>query len=236
MQKENKTISVIIPAFNEEASIGKVIKDIPSLVHEIVVVDNNSTDSTSKVAKEFGATVLFEKQKGYGIACLTGIEYLKNKNIDILVFLDGDYSDYPEELTDLVEPIIIDDFDFILGSRVLGEKEVGALPIQSQFGSIIAGFFMNLFWKVKYTDLGPFRAIKFDKLFALEMEDEWFGWTIEMQIKAAYHKFKIKEIPVKYRNRIGKSKVTGTLKGTIMASVIIMSTIFKYAFRLRKKN
>ncbi|MCP5061731.1 MAG: glycosyltransferase family 2 protein [Ignavibacteriae bacterium] len=234
MQKHNKIISVIIPVFNEEASIGKVIKDIPSIVQEIVLVDNNSTDATSKVAKEFGATVIFEKQKGYGIACLTGIEYLKNKNVDILVFLDGDYSDYAEELIDLVDPIINDNFDFILGSRVLGEKEKWALPMQSQFGSIIAGFLMNLFWKVKYTDLGPFRAIKFDKLLALEMEDEWFGWTIEMQIKAAHQKLKVKEIPVKYRNRIDQSKVTGTIKGTIMASIIIMSTIFKFAIRLSK--
>jgi len=229
----NKQISVIIPAFNEEASIGKVIRDVPKIVNEIVVVDNNSTDATAEVAKKYGATVLLEKQKGYGIACLTGIDYLKNKNVDIVVFLDGDYSDYPEELTDLVEPIINDNFDFVLGSRVLGEKEEGALPIQSQFGSIVAGFLMNLFWKVKYTDLGPFRAIKFDKLLTLEMEDEWFGWTVEMQIKAAHQNFKIKEIPVKYRNRIGKSKVTGTVKGTIMASVIIMSTIFKYVFRLK---
>ncbi|MEE9431704.1 MAG: glycosyltransferase family 2 protein [Melioribacteraceae bacterium] len=237
MQKKyNKNISVIIPAFNEEASIGKVINDIPSIVKEIVVVDNNSTDATSKVAKEFGATVLLEKQKGYGIACLTGIKYLKDKNVDILVFLDGDFSDYPEELTDLVKPIINDNFDFVLGSRVLGEKEDGALPIQSQFGSIVAGFLMNLFWKIKYTDLGPFRAIKFDKLLALEMEDEWFGWTIEMQIKSAHQNFRTKEIPVKYRNRIGQSKVTGTIKGTIMASIIIMSTIFKYAFQLKNNK
>ncbi len=228
-------ISVIIPAYNEEHSIGIVVKDIPSFVDEVVVVNNNSTDNTAEVAETAGATVLFEALQGYGAACLKGIEYLKSKQPDIVVFIDGDFSDYPEELEMLVKPIIKDNYDFILGSRILGKKEKGALPIQSRIGSIVAGFLMNIFWNIKYTDLGPFRAIKFAKLLELEMEDKWYGWTIEMQIKAAFNKFKIKELPVKYRKRIGKSKVTGTLKGTVMASIIIISTIFKYAWKLKNK-
>lgn len=226
-------ISVIIPAYNEELSIAKVIENIPAIVDEIIVVNNNSTDNTGEAAKIAGATVLFESVQGYGAACLKGIEYLKSKMPEIVVFIDGDFSDYPEELEMLISPIIKDEYDFILGSRVMGVREKGALPIQSRFGSIVAGILMNMFWKIKYTDLGPFRAIKFEKLLELEMEDKWYGWTIEMQIKAAYKNLRIKELPVKYRARIGKSKITGTLKGTVMASIIIMSTIFKYAWKLR---
>jgi len=223
---------VIIPAYNEERSIGKVIKEIPSgLVKEIIVVDNNSTDQTGNTATNFGATVLFESTRGYGAACLTGIEYLKEKECNTVVFLDGDYSDYPEEIIELIKPIQIGNFDFVLGSRVLGEREKGALPVQSRIGSLIAGFLMKTFWNVKYTDLGPFRAIKFDKLIELDMKDKWFGWTVEMQIKAAKKKYRILEIPVRYRKRIGKSKVTGTLKGTFMASVVILKTIFSELFK-----
>lgn len=218
---------IIIPAYNEQQSIDKVIKEIPGeVVTEIIVVNNNSTDQTGRVAEDAGATVLFEKIKGYGAACLTGIEYLKDRKCDIVVFLDGDYSDFPEEIVELIEPIKNNKFDFVLGSRVLGEREKGALPLQSRVGSLVAGFLMKLFWDVKYTDLGPFRAIRFDKLIELDMQDKWFGWTVEMQIKAAKKKYRILEVPVKYRKRIGKSKVTGTLKGTIMASVIILKTIF----------
>jgi glycosyltransferase involved in cell wall biosynthesis len=219
--------SVIIPAFNEEQSISLVISEIPKqLVDEIIVVNNNSTDKTAEVAEKSGAKVLFEKYKGYGAACLKGIDYLKERQVDVLVFLDGDHSDYPEEMNKLLQPIINNEADFVIGSRVLGEHEKGALPIQSRFGSVVAGFLIKIFWKVKYTDLGPFRAIKFDKLLDLNMKDKWFGWTVEMQIKAVKKKLRIKEVPVKYRKRIGKSKVTGTIKGTIMASVIILKTIF----------
>ena len=219
-------ISVIIPAFNEEQSIAKVIEHISKdNVSEIVVVDNNSSDSTAEMAKAAGATVLFEKYKGYGAACLKGIDYLKTKSTNIVVFLDGDYSDYPEELINLIQPIINNEYDFVLGSRMLGEREKGALPVQSRIGSLIAGALINIFWKVRYTDLGPFRAISFDKLLSLNMQDKWFGWTVEMQIKAAKANFKILEVPVKYRKRIGKSKVTGTVKGSIMAGIIILKTI-----------
>lgn len=224
--------AVIIPAFNEEQSIPKVIKDIPqNIVDEVIVVNNNSTDDTVKAAEEAGATVLTETMQGYGAACLKGIEYCKTKNFDLIVFLDGDYSDYPEEIIDVIKPVIEEDYDFVVGSRVLGKREKGALPFQSQIGSIIAGVLIKFFWKFKYTDLGPFRAIKFAKLLELQMQDKWYGWTVEMQIKAARDKYRITEVPVKYRKRIGKSKVTGTIKGTIMASIIILSTIFKYAFR-----
>jgi glycosyltransferase involved in cell wall biosynthesis len=218
--------AVIIPANNEEQSIGKVINDIPVSVDEVVVVNNCSSDNTVKVAQDAGAVVLHENVLGYGAACLKGIEYLKNKDFEIVVFLDGDYSDYPEELKLLTDPILKNNYDFILGSRVSGNREKGALPLQSRIGSLVAGFLINLFWKTKYTDLGPFRAIKYDKLLALDMKDKWFGWTVEMQIKAAKRKYKILEVPVSYRKRIGKSKVTGTIKGSIMASMIIMKTIF----------
>ncbi len=224
-------IAVIIPAHNEEQSIGKVINDIPTDVEEVVVVNNCSSDDTIRVAADAGATVLHETVLGYGAACLTGIDYLKNKKFDIVVFLDGDYSDYPRELKLLVNPIINYDYDFVLGSRVMGIREKGALPIQSRIGSLIAGFLIKFFWKTKFTDLGPFRAIKFNKLLDLKMKDKWFGWTVEMQIKAAKKKYRILEVPVSYRKRIGKSKVTGTIKGSIMASIIILKTIFVQIYK-----
>ena len=224
-------IAVIIPVHNEEQSIGKVLKDIPVFVDEIIVVNNCSTDKTVAIAENTGAIVLHENVLGYGAACLKGIEYLKNKDFHIVVFLDGDYSDYPEELELLIGPIVKDDYDFVLGSRVSGNREKGALLPQSRIGSLIAGFLINLFWKTKYTDLGPFRAIKFDKLLDLKMNDKWFGWTVEMQIKAAKQKYKILEVPVSYRKRIGKSKVTGTVKGSFLASIIIMKTIFVQLFK-----
>lgn len=229
------TTAVIIPAYNEEQSIEKVIRDIPrEYVSEIIVVNNNSADNTAKVAEAVGAVVLNETFQGYGASCLTGIDYCNNNKFDIIVFLDGDYSDYPEELPLLVDEIINNDYDLVLGSRVLGKREKGALPIQSRFGSIIAGILINIFWNFKFTDLGPFRAIKLKRLNELNMHDKWYGWTVEMQIKAAAKKYKIKEIPVRYRARIGKSKVTGTFKGTVMASIIILSTIFKYALKISK--
>ncbi len=224
--------AVIIPAFNEEKSIAKVIEEIPlKLIDEVIVVNNNSSDRTSEAAKEAGATVLYEPFQGYGAACLKGINYCKKKDYDVIVFLDGDYSDYPEEIELLLKIIEDQNFDFVLGSRTKGQREKGALPVQSRVGSFIAGKLIKLFWGVKYTDLGPLRAIKFNKLIDLEMQDKWYGWTVEMQIKAAQKNYKIVEIPVRYRKRIGKSKVTGTIKGTLMASIIILSTIFLHAFK-----
>lgn len=224
-------IAVIIPAYNEELSIGRVVSSIPrNIISEIVVVNNNSSDNTAKKAKYEGATVLVETFQGYGASCLKGIEYLRNKNIDIVIFMDGDYSDHAEELNLLIEPIRKEKYDFVIGSRILGKREKGALPLQSRIGSIISGLLINLFWGFKYTDLGPFRAIKFDKLLHLNMKDKWFGWTVEMQIKALKNNLRVKEVPVSYRKRIGDSKVSGTLKGSIMASIIILKTIFSEYF------
>ena len=228
-----KNIKVIIPAYNEQDAIAKVIREIPNIVSEVIVVDNNSTDETSKVAQEAGATVLFQPKKGYGYACLMGIDYVKNskEKTDIIVFLDGDYSDYPEELTKLVNPIIHEDIDFVIGARVKNLREKGAMTPQQIFGNNLATFLMKLFFNAKFSDLGPFRAIKYEKLLALKMEDKTYGWTVEMQLKVLKQKMTYVEIPVNYKNRIGVSKVSGTVKGTIMAGIKIIGWIFKYAFK-----
>lgn len=223
---DDKKIVVIIPAFNEEQSLPKVINEIPDFVDEIVVADNGSNDNTVAVAKKSGATVVTEIERGYGAACLKAVDYIKNKSYDIIVFLDGDYSDHPEEMNLVVEPIIKNDFDLVIGSRMLGKREKGAMLPQAIFGNWLATFLIKLFWKYHFTDLGPFRAIKYSSLLKLNMQDRNFGWTVEMQIKAAKQKMKTTEVPVSYRKRIGKSKVTGTLKGTIKASVKILYLIF----------
>ncbi len=226
-------IKVIIPAFNEADAIGNVIKDIPSTVEEIIVVDNNSFDNTAKNAKSAGATVLHEVRKGYGYACLKGMEYISNKDIkpDIIVFLDGDYSDYPEELTKIVAPILKDDMDMVIGARTAAYRENGAMTPQQVFGNWLATFLMKLFFKARFTDLGPFRAIKYSQLLALEMKDKTYGWTVEMQLKVLKQKMTYVEVPVTYRNRIGVSKVSGTLKGTIMAGYKIISWILRYSVK-----
>ena len=226
-------IKVIIPAYNEQDSIANVIKDIPKIVDEIIVISNNSTDNTEQNAKNAGATVLKEDKKGYGYACLKGMNYIsKQKNKpNIIVFLDGDYSDYPEQLTEIVNPIINNNIDFVIGSRVKRLREKGSMTPQQVFGNWLATFLMKLFFGAKFTDLGPFRAIKYDKLLLLNMEDKTYGWTVEMQLKVLKQKMTYIEIPVKYRNRIGVSKVSGTVKGTIFAGVKILSWIFKYSFK-----
>jgi glycosyltransferase involved in cell wall biosynthesis len=231
--RNHSIIKVIIPAYNEEDSIAKVIKDLPPFVDEIIVVNNNSTDATAKNAKEAGATVLTELKSGYGNACLKGIEYIKQqkKDTDIVVFLDGDYSDYPEELTKIVAPMIEKNIDFIIGSRVKKLREKGAMQPQQIFGNWLATSLMALFFKSKFTDLGPFRAIKFDTLMRLQMEDPTYGWTVEMQLKILKQKFTYEEIAVKYRNRIGVSKVSGTVKGSIFAGIKILTWIIKYSFK-----
>ncbi len=222
-------VIVIIPAFNEAKSIDKVIAEIPKdLVVEVVVVNNNSRDETSKVAQNAGATVIDQPQQGYGFACLKGIEYAKTKNPAIIVFLDADYSDYPEEMRDLVKPIIEQDFDMVIGSRALGNRQRGSMTPQQVFGNWLATWLLKLIYGVQYSDLGPFRAIKMDKLLALNMQDTTYGWTVEMQLKAAKMKLKSCEIPVNYRKRVGKSKISGTIKGTILAGYKIITTIFKY--------
>lgn len=225
-------ISVIIPAFNEAASIASVLGDIPmDMVNEVIVVDNNSTDKTAEVAKANGATVLSETQQGYGFACLKGIDYLKEKETqpDIVVFLDADYSDYPAEISDVTKPIVQDGYDMVIGSRVSGDREKGSLTPQQVFGNWLATRLLHLFYGVRYTDLGPFRAIRFDKLLEIDMKDQTYGWTVEMQVKASKQKLKTCEVPVSYRKRIGESKISGTLKGSILAGYKILFTIFKYA-------
>ncbi|MEJ7691544.1 glycosyltransferase family 2 protein [Daejeonella sp.] len=228
---EKSKIVVIIPAYNEENSIAKVIRDIPAgLVNEIIVVNNNSNDATNENARNAGATVLHEHRPGYGFACLKGIEYAKELQPlpDIVVFIDADYSDFPEEITKLVQPIISAGMDLVIGSRKLGKKEKGSMTVQQEVGNIIATKLLKLIYKVHYTDLGPFRAIRFDKLMEINMKDTTYGWTVEMQLKAAKFKMKIVEVPVSYRKRIGKSKISGTVKGTLLAGYKIITTIFKY--------
>ena len=220
-------ISVIIPAYNEEDSIGLVLDALPqNLIHEIIVVDNNSTDDTARSASEKGARVVAEKRRGYGCACLKGISELDNP--DIVVLLDGDFSAYPEEIIQLVEPIESGKKDFVLGSRMLIPESRSALLPQSRYGNQLAVFLMRLFFRHKFTDLGPFRAIRYESLKAIAMQDANFGWTVEMQIKAVKKGLRIMEIPVKYRERVGVSKITGTFSGTIKAGAKIIYTIFKY--------
>ena len=226
-------IYVIIPALNEEKAISKVIEDIPWVVDEVIVINNGSTDLTSEVAREAGATVLEESRAGYGYACLKGIAYLKDKQKDgdIIVFLDGDYSDYPGELTNLIAPIEKGDYDLVIGTRNNPLLQQGALTPQQRFGNALATRLMALFYGGKYTDLGPFRAISFEALDRLNMKDKTYGWTVEMQLKALKYKLKYTEIPINYRPRIGESKVSGTLKGTIMAGYKILGWIIIYAFK-----
>jgi glycosyltransferase involved in cell wall biosynthesis len=224
---------VIIPAYNEQDSIGKVIKDIPAFVDEIIVVNNNSSDKTAAVAAKADATVLDEPRAGYGYACLKGMEYIADKKDkpDIIVFLDGDYSDYPEELVKLIAPITDSDIDFVIGARKKVLRERGSMTPQQVFGNRLATFLMMLIYKSKFTDLGPFRAIKYEKLLQMQMTDKTYGWTVEMQLKALKQKMSYIEVPVHYRNRIGVSKVSGTVKGTIMAGIKIIGWIIKYSFK-----
>lgn len=229
--EHSQSIKVIIPAYNEAGSIAHVINDIPKHVEEIIVVSNNSTDDTEINARNAGATVLSETNKGYGYACLKGMDYIKNQKEkpNIIVFLDGDYSDYPEELNKIVAPIIKNNIDFVIGARVKELREKGSMTFPQIFGNWLATSLMRLLFGAKFTDLGPFRAIKYQKLLALNMEDKTYGWTVEMQLKALKQKLTYTEIPVNYRNRIGVSKVSGTIKGAIFAGVKILGWIFKYS-------
>ncbi len=230
---EPPSISVIIPAFNEEQAIGKVLGDIPCFVHQVLVVDNGSTDGTADVARQMGATVIGEERRGYGQACLSGIAHLDGA--DIVVFLDGDYSDHPDEMPALIEPIVAGRADMVIGSRTLGQRERGALLPQARFGNWLSTRLIRLFFSVSFTDLGPFRAIRYDALARLHMQDRDFGWTVEMQVKAARLGLRCCEVPVRYRRRIGTSKITGTFGGTLRAGHKILWTIFRYA-RYREEN
>lgn len=226
-------IKVIIPAFNEADSIAHVINELPKTVSEIIVVNNNSTDDTVKNAKAAGATVLTENKKGYGFACLHGLDYVtkKSEQPDIIVFIDGDYSDYPEELDKVVAPILENDIDFVVGAREKSLREEGSMTPQQVFGNWLATFLMRLFFGAKFTDLGPFRAIKYEKLKELNMEDKTYGWTVEMQLKVLKKKMTYTEVPVRYKRRIGISKVSGTVKGSIFAGIKILGWIFKYSIK-----
>lgn len=224
-------VAVIIPAFNEEDAIGNVIKDIPmDIVSEVIVGNNTSTDNTHEVAKNAGATVVLEEKMGYGYACLAGINYLKQQNTtpDIVVFMDGDYSDHGDELVLLVNEIKNNNIDLVIGSRALGKSAKGSITPQQVFGNWLATFLMRIIYGVKFTDLGPYRAVKWQALMDMDMQDKTYGWTVEMQLKAIKLKMKTSEIPVSYRKRIGVSKVSGTVKGTILAGYKIITTIFKY--------
>ena len=225
-------VKVIIPAFNEQNSIGKVINEIPNVASEIIVVNNNSSDNTAAIASDAGATVLEESSMGYGYACLRGLRYVDalEKKPDIVVFIDGDYSDYPEKLLDIINPIITNNIDLVIGARVKDLQENGAMTIPQKFGNWLATFLMRILFKSRFTDLGPFRAIKYSKLVSLQMQDKTYGWTVEMQLKALRNKLSYTEVAVPYKKRIGVSKISGTLSGAVLAGVKILGWIFKYSF------
>jgi glycosyltransferase involved in cell wall biosynthesis len=226
-------IDVVMPAYNEAKSIALVLNDIPrALVRHIVVCDNNSTDGTGAVAQKHGATVVFQRERGYGNACLKALDWIHQQKVlpDIVVFLDSDYSDHPEELFQLVEPLIINQFDMVIGSRALGNRERGAMQPQQIFGNWLATTLIRWFYGYHFTDLGPFRAITYAALQKIGMEDKNFGWTVEMQVKAAKLGLRCTEVAVQYRRRVGISKISGTVKGTILAGYKILWTIFKYIF------
>lgn len=223
---ESPKIAVVIPALNEEKSLPLVLAALPR-VDDVIVVDNGSTDGTAAVAAAGGARVVREPRRGYGSACLAGISALRDP--DVVVFVDADFSDHPDELPNLVAPIAEGRADMVIGSRALGNREKGALLPQARFGNMLACFLMRVIYGHRYTDLGPFRAIRFESLKKIGMRDRNFGWTVEMQIRALRHGLRVAEVPVSYRKRVGVSKITGTLSGTIRAGYKILYTIFRHA-------
>ena len=229
-----QTVSVIIPVLNEENAIAKVINDIPKTngevtLQEIIVVDNGCTDNTVAIAKRNGARVVTEPRRGYGYACLAGIAALATHPPDIVVFLDGDYSDYPTDMPQLLQPILENSAALVIGARTQGDAKAALLP-QARFGNWLACFLIHRFFGVRYTDLGPFRAIRYPELLTLNMQDKTFGWTVEMQLKAAKRGIPVCEVPVRYRKRIGTSKITGTFIGTLKAGYKILTTLFYHRF------
>jgi glycosyltransferase involved in cell wall biosynthesis len=223
-------VHVIIPAYNEQQSIGKVVAEIPrEVAATVIVVNNGSVDETARAARDAGAIVIDEPERGYGRACLTGIDYsgIQSPPPDIIVFLDGDYSDYPHELLSLIDPIVNDRADLVIGSRVLGIRQKGSMTVQQIFGNWLATTLLRILFNARFSDLGPFRAIRFSSLKQLNMQDRTYGWTVEMQVKAAKKKIRFVEVPVGYRKRIGVSKISGTVKGTFLAGYKILYTIFR---------
>ena len=226
-----QTVDVVIPALNEELALPMVLREIPrALVRRIVVADNGSTDRTVEVAEAAGAEVAHEPDRGYGAACLRALAHLAADPPSIVVFLDGDYSDHPGELPFLVDPIARGEADLVIGSRVIGSREAGALTVQQRIGNAIACRALGCMYGVQYTDLGPFRAIRWTTLQALQMRDRDFGWTVEMQIKAAKRRVRYAEVPVSYRPRIGVSKISGTLRGSVSAGAKILWLLGRYAW------
>jgi glycosyltransferase involved in cell wall biosynthesis len=222
------TVDAVIPALNEEESLGSVLDSIPRPpVRRVIVADNGSTDATARIAGEHGAVVVTEKRRGYGAACLRGLEALAQDPPDIVLFLDADGSDDPAQAAAVLQPILDGRADLVVGSRVLGRPDPGALTPHARFGNWLATRLLRAFYGARYTDLGPFRAIRYDALRALRMRDRDFGWTVEMQIKAARQGLRHVEVPVRYRRRIGRSKISGTLGGSVRAGVKILATVFR---------
>lgn len=220
-----------MPALNEEKAIGRVLADLPwQVVRRAVVADNGSTDRTAEVATEAGAEVIPAPVRGYGSACLAALAHVRLDPPDVVVFLDADYSDFPQELPMVVAPILEGRADMVIGSRTLGRHERGALLPQAVFGNALACFLIRVIYGVEFSDLGPFRAITWPALQRLKMADPDYGWTVEMQVKAAKAGLRSVEVPVSYRKRVGVSKVTGTIRGSVLAGHKILYTIFKQAF------
>lgn len=228
----SKRIGVVIPALDEEQAIGRVVADIPAWADEIVVVDNGSRDGTAQAARAAGARVVTESERGYGAACQAGIRALNAP--DIIVFLDGDYSDQPQEMAALIDPIASGNADFVVGSRVRGKRGPGALAPHQRFGNWLACRLIRLIWGTACSDLGPFRAIRADALYGLNLEDRAYGWTVEMQLKAAEKRLRYLEVPVSYRARIGASKISGTLRGSLLAGITILTVIARSAWRTQR--
>jgi glycosyltransferase involved in cell wall biosynthesis len=233
LSEDQVRVSVVIPTYNEAHSIGRVLADLPAdMVTEVLVVDSNSTDGTPEIALKMGARVLYEPRRGYGRACLTGLAAASSP--DVVVFLDGDYSDRPSELPILLAPITEGRADITLGSRLQGRHSAAALPWHQALGNRLAASLINVLYGLRISDLGPFRAARADVLRALALEETTYGWAVEMILKGALAGFRVVEVPVSYYPRIGKSKISGTLKGTIGAAWFILSLIVRYYFRRRR--